>query len=172
MIRDRGSVEWEAGIGHVQVDDGLAYALVDRVVRFGGCEYHVLEALTPDFARVEPIPTTTGSGEWTLVGGRRAVEGYAIGMRESYPGTCWRLLEGEYACIQERGHDDGAHEPTTDLADVVLVVNVEEPAGCYTAEVIAIRGDSFDVRVRMLPGTPPLVPGKLRFGFVAPEEPR
>lgn len=33
------------------------------------------------------------------------------GMRQYQPGTCWRYVGENDACILLRGHDDGAHEP-------------------------------------------------------------
>lgn len=41
---------------------------------------------------------------------RPAIEGYVPGMREHRPELCWRLLEGAFCCILERGHDEGVHE--------------------------------------------------------------
>ena len=43
-----------------------------------------------------------------------AMEGYLLGMRDEFENTCWRLVDVGYddawACIKERGHDDGEHE--------------------------------------------------------------
>lgn len=33
------------------------------------------------------------------------------GMREYQPGTCWRYVGPNDACILKRGHDGGEHEP-------------------------------------------------------------